>query len=61
MWYWGKRYSIAEQIKEKDGAKANTPEIVLSAHKVSAYVAPIKESNILTAANIIKKRYIAVL
>ena len=55
MCYWGKRYSIAEQIKEKNGAKANTPEIVLNAHKVSAYVAPTKESNILTAANIIKK------
>ena len=36
-------------------AKANTPEIVPNANKVSAYVAPNKESNILTAANIIKK------
>ena len=38
-------------------AKANTPEIVLNANKVSAYVAPTKESNILTAVNIIKNRH----
>ena len=36
-------------------AKANTPEIVLSANKVSAYTAPTNERNILTAASIIKK------
>ena len=41
-------------------AKANTPEIVLNANKVSAYVAPTKESNILTAANIIKKIYCSI-
>ena len=36
-------------------AKANTPEFVLNANEVSAYVVPTNESNILTAANIIKK------
>ena len=35
--------------------KANAPEIVLSANKVSVYVALTNESIILTAANIIKK------
>ena len=35
-------------------AKANTLEIVLNANKVSPYVAPTNESNILTAANILK-------
>ena len=39
-------------------AKANTPEFVLNANEISAYVVPTNESNILTAANI---RYIAVL
>ena len=37
-------------------AKANTPEIILNANKVSAYVVSNNESNILTAANIIKKK-----
>ena len=36
-------------------AKANTPEIVFNANKVSACVVLNKERNILTAANIIKK------
>ena len=35
--------------------KENTPEIVLSANKFSAFVAPTNENKILTAANIIKK------
>ena len=38
-------------------AKANTSEIALNANKVSLYVAPINESNIVTAANIITKIY----
>lgn len=68
----GKRYSIPEQIKEKIeaaspdelyivAAKANTQGFVINRNKVSAYVVPtFNESNILAAANIIK-RYIAVL
>ena len=54
-----------EQIKEKNRdcisdqlyfvtAKASSPEIVLNANKVRAYVPPTNKSNILTAANIIK-------
>ena len=38
-------------------AKANTSEIALNANKVSLYVAPINESNIVTAVNIITKIY----
>ena len=62
IWYWGKQCSRPEIIKEKKItaafldqlyfviAKANTPEIGLSAYEEST-----NENKILNVANIIKK------
>ena len=36
-------------------AKANSPEIIINANKVTSYVAPTNESNILITADILKK------